>query len=222
MDISLPTLNDFSLSFWLNNTFGDAPWDRIFGTEQERFEFAKEGNGQLKFWMGSWINVVMSPPDIWNYYTISRTGQTLRFYQNTELISEFVVSNVQLLPGWKIGQRRDGGEHGNFKLDELMFYNRSLTIGEIQQLYNTQTYSWNTGATTNSITVTPIMDTTYSCIVTQGNSTCTATVDIAVNPAVTNAISASIVEGESYTLGPQTLTTAGTYMEVFSSAAGCD
>ncbi len=39
---------------------------------------------------------------------------------------------------------------------------------------------------------------------------------------VTNAISATIIEGETYTLGTQTLTTAGTYTEVFTSAAGCD
>ena len=107
-------------------------------------------------------------------------------------------------------------------LDDAGIWNRALTSSEIQQLYSTQSYAWSTGATTPSITVTPTTNTTYSCTVTQGNSTCTASVDITVNPNVTNTISATIIEGETYTLGTQTLTTAGTYTEVFTSAAGCD
>ncbi len=39
---------------------------------------------------------------------------------------------------------------------------------------------------------------------------------------VSNSISATIIQDQSYTLGTQTLTTAGTYTEVFTSAAGCD
>ncbi|MEY4330367.1 MAG: hypothetical protein RL609_1115, partial [Bacteroidota bacterium] len=83
-------------------------------------------------------------------------------------------------------------------------------------------YNWSTNATTPTITVSPTSNTTYSCTVTQGNQTCTASVDITVNPAVTHAVSATILEGQSYTLGTQTPTTAGTYTEVFTSAAGCD
>ena len=41
------------------------------------------------------------------------------------------------------------------------------------------------------------------------------------NP-VSNSVSASILQGQTYTLGTQTLNTAGTYTEVFTTAAGCD
>jgi hypothetical protein len=99
----------------------------------------------------------------------------------------------------------------------------SLTIYELGGGNPTNAnFSWSTNATDPTISVSPTANTTYSCTVTSGSQTCTATVDIAVNPAVTNTISASIVEGETYTLGTQTLTTAGTYTEVFTSAAGCD
>jgi uncharacterized protein (TIGR02145 family) len=40
--------------------------------------------------------------------------------------------------------------------------------------------------------------------------------------SVSNTISASINQGQSYTLGTQILSTSGSYTEVFSSAAGCD
>ena len=87
---------------------------------------------------------------------------------------------------------------------------------------NSNAYAWSTGENTSSINVTPAQSNTYSCTVTQGNQTCTASVDITVNPNITNAISATIIEGETYILGGQSLTTAGTYTEVFTSAIGCD
>jgi hypothetical protein len=110
----------------------------------------------------------------------------------------------------------------NGLLDDMAIYNRALSPSEIQQLYTSQSFTWSTGATTPTITVTPSESTTYTCSIVQDNATCTASLDIVVNPTVTNAISVTILEGQSYTLGTQTLTTAGTYTEVFTSAAGCD
>jgi len=49
----------------------------------------------------------------------------------------------------------------------------------------------------------------------------TCSFDIVVDP-ITNAISDAICTGDSYTLGTQTLTTGGTYVEVFTTGAGCD
>jgi hypothetical protein len=116
--------------------------------------------------------------------------------------------------------------NGATAYNDLCFYENSLYVGTNIGLYSTSVtftqYQWSNGSSTNTISVTPTTNTTYTCTVTQSNSTCTASIDITVNPAVTNAISASIIEGESYTLGTQTLTTAGTYSEVFTSTAGCD
>jgi hypothetical protein len=72
----------------------------------------------------------------------------------------------------------------NGKIDDITIYNRALSPVEIQQLYTAQSFAWNTGATANSITVNPTTNTTYSCTVTQGAQTCTASVDITVNPQV--------------------------------------
>jgi hypothetical protein len=110
----------------------------------------------------------------------------------------------------------------NGSIDEVKFWNRALNDAEISQLLMSETYAWSTNATTPTITVSPTENTSYSCTVTSGSQTCTASIDINVNPTVTNTISATIIEGESYTFGTQALTTAGTYTEVFTSAAGCD
>ncbi len=167
-----------------------------------------------------WYNVVVTS-DILNNVN--------RMYINGSLVDEnyepivYPMQNTPTTIGGNVYQGNANGDPSfKGKIDDLGFWNRALSPSEIQQLYSYQSYAWNTGATSNSITVTPTTDTTYSCTVTQGNSTCTASIDITVNPAVTNDISATIIEGETYTLGTQTLTTAGTYTEVFTSAEGCD
>jgi hypothetical protein len=53
---------------------------------------------------------------------------------------------------------------------------------------NSNAYAWSTGENTSSINVTPAQSNTYSCTVTQGNTTCTASVDLTVNPNINNAI----------------------------------
>ena len=52
------------------------------------------------------------------------------------------------------------------------------------------------------------------------DSIVTLTLNVAKNSAT--AIEETICEGESYTLGEKTYTTAGTYEETFTNAAGCD
>ncbi len=43
-----------------------------------------------------------------------------------------------------------------------------------------------------------------------------------VNPTIENSISATICQGQTYTLGTQTLSTSGEYSEQFTTASGCD
>jgi hypothetical protein len=49
-------------------------------------------------------------------------------------------------------------------------------------------YSWSTGATSNSISITPSISTTYSVIGTTGSCSATKTIGIAVNPSPTLSI----------------------------------
>ncbi len=167
----------------------------------------------------------------WENIVAIKSGDTLRIYKNSFLENELVYHRSPLNNNnpFLIGAVRDIAfayphlvRFFNGKIDDITIYNRALSPSEIQQLYTAQSYAWSNNATTPTITVSPAENTTYICTVTQGNQTCTASVDITVNPNVTNAISASIIEGETYTLGTQTLTTAGTYTEVFTSSAGCD
>lgn len=45
---------------------------------------------------------------------------------------------------------------------------------------------------------------------------------LTVNPTITESVSATICQGQNYILGSQSLSTAGTYTEMFTTASGCD
>lgn len=100
-------------------------------------------------------------------------------------------------------------------------------------------YSWTTGATTSSITVTPASSTTYSVIASNGSCADTASVTVTVSPPPTASISGNttICSGQttmltaspagnnySWTTGATTssisVSTAGTY-SVIVSAGSC-
>ncbi|PNQ73034.1 hypothetical protein C1T31_08550 [Hanstruepera neustonica] len=82
----------------------------------------------------------------------------------------------------------------------------TITAGESTTLTATggDTYQWNTGATTPSITVNPSETTTYSVVVTSNGCTSSDTVEVTVEPNVTVTANAgqdvSICENDSTTL----------------------
>jgi hypothetical protein len=75
----------------------------------------------------------------------------------------------------------------NGKLDDIAIYNRALSPSEIQQLYNlgNVSYSWSTGATTPSITVTPAQTSTYTCTATNSSGSTTSSVSVTVADTLT-------------------------------------
>ena len=67
-------------------------------------------------------------------------------------------------------------------IDDVMLYNRALTSNEIQSLYTSQnSVTWSTGATSNSITVTPTQTTKYYVTVSDGITTCTDSILVKVD-----------------------------------------
>ena len=48
------------------------------------------------------------------------------------------------------------------------------------------------------------------------------TLNLTVKPQITATVNTSICQGDTYTLGTQSITTAGNYQEVFTAADGCD
>lgn len=76
-------------------------------------------------------------------------------------------------------------------------------------------YMFGTQTITQNGTYTEIFQTGAGC-------DSTVTLNITFGNANDTTVVAEICQGESYVLGTQTLTTTGSYTEVFSTAGGCD
>jgi hypothetical protein len=75
------------------------------------------------------------------------------------------------------------GQHFNGKIDEILIWNYPLSLSDIQLLNSgiETAYSWSTGATTQSISVSPTSTTTYTCTTTINGVSCTDSVTVVVN-----------------------------------------
>ncbi len=81
---------------------------------------------------------------------------------------------------------------------------------------NNETVSWRGGSYTTSGV--------YYDSLTSGISGCDSVYQLTViiQPELTSSSNITICQGESYTLGAQTLSTTGSFVEVFQSVGGCD
>ena len=82
-------------------------------------------------------------------------------------------------------------------------------------------YLWSPGGqTTASITVSPIITTTYTCTATENGASATANSVITVSSNSSSTINQTACE--SYIWNGDTLTTSGTYTAEFLNSGGCD
>jgi hypothetical protein len=146
--------------------------------------------------------VKCSSPSVntWIYYVLVYDGvNTISAYRNGVLLGTqsgvtfLTAGNRQINVGRCVSPAYpNGGAFFNGKLDDIAIYNRALTATEIQQLYTlgNVSYSWSTGATTPSITVTPAQTTSYTCTATNssGSTTSSVTVNVADTLTWTGAV----------------------------------
>jgi hypothetical protein len=120
----------------------------------------------------------------WNHMVIVKIAGVIYLYRNGNLEAQGNFVGCNDSEALIFGNEFEGpGYFWNGQLDDIHMYNRSLSISEIQQLYNlSQTsYSWSNGATTPTITVSPSITTTYTCTTTTNGVSCTDSVTVVVN-----------------------------------------
>ena len=97
----------------------------------------------------------------------------------------------------KKNDNKTGSVNANAGSDQTICQGESVTL----TASGGSSYSWNTGATTKSITVNPNTTTTYTVTVTEGNESDSDNVEVTVNSVTANAGSnKTINEGENITL----------------------
>ena len=72
------------------------------------------------------------------------------------------------------------------KIDDIMIWSRALSAGEAQQVYSGSSVLWSTGATTNTITVSPTQSTTYYVTVSDGITSCVDSVRVNISTVDTS------------------------------------
>lgn len=227
---------DYTICFWMK-------WDGVNTASQTLFSTGSMNDGGINiklrpgmpgpwsFYTGSGSAASNAPaPDTeWHYFTAKRAGTW--FYllvDGVEVGSSNYLESTTLTSNngsgsWGVDLNAANGFSGD--LDDFQFWSRALTQEELTYLYSsagTKTILWSTNETQDTINVSPDATTSYSCTVQSGSQTCTSTLEIEVNPLSSSELTATIIEGESYNLGTQTLTTSGVYDEVFTGINGCD
>ena len=217
-------LNTFSISFWIRNTMNES---QIYPNNNIADVISRETNGapfpedwliymgqggRLYFKHGNWggptqnnhIGPVVNN-NVWHHIVLIRNNGEVKWYFNGTLFATYPYNNFNLnnnLIPIQLGRRTNpsGGDFYEGDLDDIAFYNREITLCEVQNLYNQST----TNCFTPSITASG--PTTFC----QGGSvtltSSTATTYLWSNGATTQSINA---------------TQSGNYTVQVTNASGC-
>jgi gliding motility-associated-like protein len=214
---SIFTSNSMTLSFWINITnynelseiicLGDATgtyWGASVANRIVSLNYGSGcGNGMMtyptyNFTPSNWYNVT---------FVANRTTRLNKVYINGQYIGD---NPSGVLSGCSTSYLYFGvdifglPEYFTGKLDDVFIWNRALSINEIQQVSSGSLISnsvlWSTGATSNSISVSPTQPTTYYASITDGITNCIDSVRVNIASVDTSIIALDL---------PQVCTTSG-------------
>jgi hypothetical protein len=89
-------------------------------------------------------------------------------------------------------------------------------------LTSNYSYLWSTGETTQSITVSPTISTTYTLQTTINGSVNNDSVAVTINPPTSSTQTQTALDSYTWPVNGQTYTQSGTYTDTLVNAAGCD
>ncbi len=208
----LNNLNSLTLSYWVNVVNFPSVSNVISGTITKWYQTGSCGSNTDHF--GTWItydNRIVGGTRLYsalgtmpqtnstvlqgNWYHVVFTHNTAvggALYVNGVLISTLNTSGSLCTTTNNLffGCDNMSGSLWRFlngKLDDIAIYSRALSASEVQQLYTlgNVTYSWSTGATTPSITVTPAQTSTYNCTATNSSGSTTSSVTVTLADTLT-------------------------------------
>ena len=181
-----------------------------------------------------YITQTIAPLNQWKMITCVHDGQYRKLYLDGTLIAQelfnyqLLVSNLSLFIG-KEFTGITGGVYGasnryfNGQIDDIVIWNRPVSNDEVQNLYRNSIYAWSTGASTQSISVSPTQTTTYYCTISNGINSCTDSVTIYVKQPSTSTTNTSICSNQlPYSWNGLSYNTSGSYSKTLTNAAGCD
>ena len=195
--------NDFSYSvkFLVNEiTLGSdcTAGSNIILNNEGLYEIGVDCNGILSFAIAnddpswSWIPITPILINQWYDVTFTYNQGVIEIFMDGDLIYNYNGSGglTDFHPNLNDLRLGDRQLHDvlnvqtssfNGKIDDVVLWNRALSPSEIQQLASSSTYTWSTGDTTETISVTPTETTEYWVDVTTNGVTCREYVTINVS-----------------------------------------
>jgi hypothetical protein len=188
-----PSLNfsdQFSLSFYVKNEEPVGGWYMCVNKDNWGESGIVTFIAENKFFYSKpehagWIISTDLSANSWDLITITNNNGLSTLYKNGQFIMSDTIPIINNSESLVFGGSHNGGVIGSFKgiLDDIIIWNRSLSLSEVQQLYTpAPAYLWSTGETTAIINPTPTETTTYWCDVTVDGVTCRKEMTITVNP----------------------------------------
>ena len=163
-------LNDFTITYWINNTSGDGVVFSSYSTQQGsywRFNFYAGVSGlESGFLIGGSAGTWQKSPskyslaaNNWDNVTVVRKGNNLKTYVNNIIVANNTVSTSSVnnptspSASTKIGSNIFGTEFITGKIDDFGFWNRALDSSEISKLYTGCIFSLTNEPTNQSLNI---------------------------------------------------------------------
>lgn len=210
-------LTSGTISFWVkiksfevtNHYFG---FDNCFiikqknGSNTQLYIGLKGGTSKIRFHLEGGLpagNLFESKSSLnlnkWYNIAVTWNGVNQNIFINGVLDSSInstqTLSNMNDPDYFSIGSFSGTGSNGSFSvIDDVAFWNRSLSSNEIKQVFwgisasNRLKTKWSTGDTANFITINPLNNSTYSCIVSIGSFEFFDSINISINNQPSNII----------------------------------
>ena len=153
------SMSSFTISWWLY-PYNTANYNQIISFDSGNygtFLFQTDATGGV--YCGTDVGTRFSPtqlpagtvvPNKWNYFTYTYNGTYGFFYKNSTLLSSKAQTAPVSFKTFNIGINHANTING--KVDEFRIYNRSLSLSEVQSLYQLGAYHNTTAETGSSIT----------------------------------------------------------------------
>ena len=108
----------------------------------------------------------------------------MKLFADGNLLNQQVIPNLELskpnLPSF-IGSVYGNLRYANASIDNVILHNRILSNSEISSFTSpAETYTWSTGSSASSISVTPTQSTTYYLTTSDGIASCTDSVRVTI------------------------------------------
>ena len=193
----------------------------------------QSSNNSVKFTInnGSWQSVLdQINTNEWTLITavFDDSDDKIKIYRNGIFVNELSLTNTNfisdpahsrlLLGGYFTGGTGSLIETYTGELDDIIIWDRALSSSEIQQLANSSTYTWSTGETTETISVTPTETIEYWVDVTTNSVTCREYITIDVTAPATPTGDAEQTFCEASTIAD--LTATGENIQWYDAATG--